>query len=547
MSESRGRFTPQPSLLGLEPQSEVLPFTPIPNRFAANGTKEKLRGAVYTPQLVAEALAQWAIRAPSDRVLDPACGDGVFLRAAAKRLTGLGGRIPQVVGVDIDEEAAVATGAANADFFQWAENAPEFDVVLGNPPFVRSHLFAEQSRTRAFARMRAMGLAPSRLMSTWAPFLTIAVDLLCPSGRLAFVIPEEMLAVGYAMELRTFLRARFRQVVVCLPPEAVFPEVQQSVLLLLCENDGSRPAGLFSIAFEDLLAARFERLDKRPTRTFSAKWTHLLLRSDDADILANWLDRLNWKPFIEYGTVEVGIVTGCNDFFLVTGPEARKLGVRHFLPVVSRTRDLSGLVFSARDFDEVDASGAKTFLLNLTDSVHMSRSLQARLRMGEADGVPTRYKCRLRRRWYNVPSVWLSQAVLFRQIGDIPRIVHLSKKSAVTDTLHRVSWRNQRSARAHVSSFVNSLTLVLAELTGRSYGGGVLELMPSEANALRLPAPSRRLDAAFLELNALFRSRDALAAVDFVDRVVLPRWMTREDRVRLRSILDGLISRRKRR
>jgi hypothetical protein len=38
-----------------------------------------------------------------------------------------------------------------------------------------------------------------------------------------------------------------------------------------------------------------------------------------------------------------------------------------------------------------------------------------------------------------------------------------------------------------VHSFVNSLTALSAELEGRHYGGGVLELVPSEIRELLLP------------------------------------------------------------
>ena len=52
---------------------------------------DKLRGGYYTSPQIAAWLANWAIRKPSDTVLEPSCGDGVFLEAAASRLIQLGG------------------------------------------------------------------------------------------------------------------------------------------------------------------------------------------------------------------------------------------------------------------------------------------------------------------------------------------------------------------------------------------------------------------------------------------------------------------------
>jgi hypothetical protein len=51
---------------------------------------EKLRGGYYTSAPLAGWLCEWAIRARTDTVLEPSCGDGVFLEAAAKRLIDLG-------------------------------------------------------------------------------------------------------------------------------------------------------------------------------------------------------------------------------------------------------------------------------------------------------------------------------------------------------------------------------------------------------------------------------------------------------------------------
>src|SRR5262245_24608946 len=66
----------------------------------------KARGAFFTPPAIAQFLADWAIaKNPGAHVLDPTCGDGVFLLAAGERLRALGadrrsiGR--QLLGVDI--------------------------------------------------------------------------------------------------------------------------------------------------------------------------------------------------------------------------------------------------------------------------------------------------------------------------------------------------------------------------------------------------------------------------------------------------------------
>jgi hypothetical protein len=92
---------------------------------------------------------------------------------------------------------------------------------------------------------------------------------------------------------------------------------------------------------------------------------------------------------------------------------------------------------------------------------------------------------------------------------------------------------------------MNSWTLLVAELTGRSYGGGVLELMPSEANQLPMPGPVDALDRIFDQVDEQVRSRNLYDAVAIVDKVVMPKSMTKKDQQGIEMVLAQLILRRK--
>jgi adenine-specific DNA-methyltransferase len=73
----------------------------------------KARGAFYTPQPIAEYLADWAVEGnPSATVIDPTCGEAVFIEAAGRRLTELGASRQQlreqVFGVDLHDASVMA-------------------------------------------------------------------------------------------------------------------------------------------------------------------------------------------------------------------------------------------------------------------------------------------------------------------------------------------------------------------------------------------------------------------------------------------------------
>jgi hypothetical protein len=96
------------------------------------------------------------------------------------------------------------------------------------------------------------------------------------------------------------------------------------------------------------------------------------------------------------------------------------------------------------------------------------------------------YKCSIRKPWYAVPSVWTPDGFLFRQIYDFPRLVHNRAEATSTDTIHR--FRATGDAAAAIANAYTYLTAASAEIEGRSYGGGVLELEPTEAERLLMPA-----------------------------------------------------------
>jgi len=526
----------------------VLPL----DRYRQNNHAAKVLGAVYTPPRVAEALVRWAVRSPAERVLDPACGDGVFLAAARKRLAQLGSADPRPMGIDIDPQAAAAAGAICSDFFEWAQlslfrDVPAFDAIVGNPPFIRSHLFPESSRQLAFRQMRQMGLRPSRLMSTWAPFVAISCRLLAPDGRMAFVVPEELLHVGYAEGLRRFLLERFRRVIVCLSDGDLFPSVQQSVVLLLCDQEPDGPGGLLTMPFASLENGPPYALEPAPAWDWCPKWTHLFLSPGERQVIGDSFQQLGWRPLREYGRVEVGVVTGANDFFVLSRSEAEALGNGSCLvPIVTGARDLPGINLSRDDFFHLTERGRPTFLISTAEPLErLPPKLRDYLEYGVKRQINLRFKCRNRKPWYAVPSVWPADALLLRQAGEMPKLVHLEKKCVSTDTIHRVRWRWPELGKRYAVGFLNTWTLIACELTGRSYGGGVLELMPGEANAIPLPPPVEELEAIFEAVDGLVRSRQLEAAVEMVDRAVLPAAIPAAHHDAARSIWAKLVERRR--
>ena len=483
---------------------------------------DKLRGGYYTSSEVAAWLCTWAIRSPKDRVLEPSCGNGAFLETAAKRYVELGARSPTIanylIGIEIlASEAARARDklkdllgprardvVKTSDFFDWSQRnkQPAFDAVVGNPPFIRYQTFPEPHRSRAMAIMVEQGLSPNRLTNIWVPFVVAAVSSLRPGGRLALVLPAELLQVTYAAQLRSFLTDRFARIDIVACNELFFENAEQEVVLLLA--DGALAAASetnrcrVTMTESPTLA---EITNRQPAVVLAAaqpktirhdheKWLKYFLTEREITFIRALRAADITADLSNHASVDVGVVTGKNEFFVLTTDQVSELGLENFTaPLVSRSAHLKGARVNKADWRSMSAAGDRVHLLNLapTRTTKPLGALARYIRIGEGNEVHKGYKCSIRTPWYAVPAVWVPDGFLFRQIYDFPRVVLNQAGVTSTDTIHRLTCKTEKPERVIANTYT-WLTAASAEIEGRSYGGGVLELEPTEAERLLMPA-----------------------------------------------------------
>lgn len=496
---------------------------------AAAPSAQKLRGGYYTPPALAKFVAGWAC-APGARVLEPSCGDGAILRfvPADAQATGVEHFEAEAAAA---REAAPAAEVVTADFFDWAEGseAGSWDAVVGNPPFIRFQHWTEPTRTRAFEQMHSVGMKPTKLTNAWVPFVVASTLMLRPGGRLAMVLPAELLQVTYAAELRAFLVDNYRSLTVVAFRKLVFDGILQEVVVLL-GTKGPGPATV-RVAERDSAAdlpsaSSLRRLPGAPALLHeSEKWTKYFLPPEEIEALRELrngsaaLDRLG-----VLADVDVGVVTGRNQFFVLKPSHAAERGLdSHVVPLVSKSAHVRGVRFRPSDLAHLTRADTQCRLLAVkpTSRAPDDDPLWGYLSEGEDAEVHLGYKCSVRKTWWSVPSVWIPDAFMLRQIHDHPRIIANATRATSTDTVHRVRMLNGTAPEALAAASINSATFAFSEVMGRSYGGGVLELEPREAEALPIPDP-HGLDRDDVEaVDRLLREGALEAALDYVDERLL--------------------------
>ncbi len=520
----------------------------------SNLDTEKLRGGYYTPENVASWIAKWAVRDGHESVLEPSCGDGVFLEAIASRINSLGKNLKigswQLVGVEVVKEEAekskarvdkclgkcsTAVSVMPQDFFSWWSTSRQksVDVVVGNPPFIRYQSFPESSRERAMEIMRTLGLRPNRLTNIWVPFVVASVALLKPGGRLGMVIPAELLQVSYASQLRSFLTDRFRRIDIIACNDLLFVNAEQEIVLLLADDLVDAPSeqnicrvALTEIGSVDQLmksepAKLLAKSQRKQIRHDSEKWLKYFLSNREIELMRRLREADEVTVLASHASVDVGVVTGRNDFFLLSAEQVAQYGVnRYVTPVVGRSAQIRGVRFTDTDWAALATRGERVHLLNLglINGHSLPKECLGYIKAAEAASIHQGYKCSIRVPWYVVPSIWSPDCFFFRQIYDFPRAIINRAGATSTDTIHRMKCRTK--PELVVKSLYTSLTAASAEIEGRSYGGGVLELEPTEAERLLMPAQLHSglpLD----ECDRLLRTNRLDALISENDRYIL--------------------------
>jgi adenine-specific DNA-methyltransferase len=520
---------------------------------------------------MAALLVDWAVRAHDDRVLDPSFGGLVFLEAAARRLEALGATTTdaraQLYGADLDQDAHASAAAhsylrlppaslVHDDFFSLApgDRLPICDAVIGNPPYIRYQGW-DSSLARRLSE--EAGVSLTRLSSSWAPFVVHSTAFVARGGRLAMVLPAEMLHAQYANAVVEFLGRSFRRVRLAVFEERVFPGALEEVVLLFADakDEGPSNAGIELIECRTLDDLNARVLDESSSARRSP-------RNGRSKLLAQLLPEATHALYEDLGqsavrlgdiaSVDIGAVTGANDFFLVDRSDAGTLPAELLRPTVSKAAHLRGARASEADMSALADAGQRMWMFTAPkDSPEeLLEACSAYFEKGRQAKVHERYKCRVRDPWWSVPIPRRGEPDLFMTYfcNETPRVVLNEVRALHTNTVHSINMQPGagKSARAVAAGFMNSLTLLSAELVGRSYGGGVLKLEPTEAESLLVP-PLDGVEELLPFVDARLRAGDIETAVEVVDLVVLGRSLgvSPEDRVRLRTGAAKLRERRR--
>ncbi|UCI07217.1 N-6 DNA methylase [Mesorhizobium sp. B1-1-8] len=497
--------------------------------------KPKSLGAFYTPQTLADMLANWLVRTGCERILEPSVGEGALIEAAVRRSIAMHGSSKiRVLACDVNPHVietviphvAPDCDARVIDFLQLdPASTGLFHGVLTNPPFTRNHSLEKGRRVALRDRFSVPGAA-----GLWVHFLIHALEFLLPGGRLAAIIPASGLFSDYGRTALDRLCHRFANV-----------EIREFADRPLWSNNADERGAL-------ILAEGFAQgacsLPDPKRWMVNGQPAGEIVRADAVfEQLARYA-----TPLGTIAELRIGAVTGCNRIFLLNEDERLLMGIdrSEVRPVASRGRQIPGLTTSAAQLIERAHAGEKTWLL-------ASPRIAIKNSGGRAQLAKISPKSRRSILWLSKRSPWWKIDVpdcdaIFTYMNDRgPRLVLTYDTVGCTNTLHSVRFNPDVSREIRLTaslSLLSSFGQLAAERGGRSYGGGVLKFELKDARGMPILPASGSMEAIFASVDAALRRGEHDIATELADEALVAPLLGRDWRRLLAALRAELCARR---
>lgn len=532
-----------------------------------NSSAQKLRGAYYTPLPLAEMMVKLFLRDKSIKaILEPSCGEGVFIDALDD--LEMINQLDNVTAIEIEQEESEKVEnnykksekitILNQDFFDYyeKENENKFDLILGNPPYIRYQYLDENQRKLMSDLLVSQGMKANRLVNTWVGFMVACVNLLSNEGKIAFVIPAEILQVAYAEDLRLFLADHLSKITLITFEELVFPDIEQEIVVFVGEKDNEEK-GIRIIELNNLDDLKNFDIDTNGFQKLQhvhEKWTKYFTNNAENELISRFRNDNRFQKLSDCALINVGITTGNNKYFSINDNTVRQYALGNVVrPLIGRSAHAHSVYFEYADWRKNVDAGKSAYLIDFPEIEYEKYPEKHKeyILMGEKNGENKGYKCSIRDRWYRIPSVWVPDAFFLRRNNLYPKFVLNCCDAVSTDTMNRVEFNDGVEPERILLSYYNSISFAFTELCGRSYGGGVLEILPGEVGNILVPKLDdisiEKVQQVLKEVDRIVRADEPIErALDIVDREILINSIGIEENVCIeaRSIWKKLQRRR---
>ncbi|MDP3939292.1 MAG: N-6 DNA methylase [Deltaproteobacteria bacterium] len=486
-------------------------------------------GAVYTDAALARFTIAQGLRALGGaprRVLDPACGAGAFLAEAAILL---GARQTNLVGIDCDREAIAAARARMAFLSDAApgarctlragdalRSAPDagFDLVIGNPPYVRQETMGGMAVKRALAAhleraLPGAGAALTARADLSVAFFLLGLASLREGGALAYVTTNAWLDALYGRPLRRFLSEQAEVRFVSEWEGKVFATAAANpvVAVISRRQGGARRAAVFTSYAPPVQQARGKaprawrtRRRRVGARRLSSldRWGATLLRGADLleEIIAS--APASFAPLDDIAALHYGTKPGLVDFFILDSSKT-DVEARFLLPVLTSTLEIGTLSVRSRDLPRrifVCPIGREELLRGRYPGAlaHVLLGERSRTRLKARHTragrpYPEVPSVRHNAPWYRLRPRPPGDFAIPLLIRERHMIVHAREGITATNMFYQGRFPDRALSLPGTAILNSALSMMAIESLGRINIGGRINVYGPEIRALRIADP----------------------------------------------------------
>lgn len=485
-------------------------------------------GQFSTPYALAKDIVAYALTLlPRDmqvRLLEPACGTGVFFSALQESLGE--GSLHGSLGFEIDGHYH----APSADLWrQWgveircedflaASPSRLFPLLIANPPYTRHHhLSSEQKRELQAQVLRKTGIKVSGLSGLYCYFMLLSTQWLEEGGVSCWLVPSEFMDVNYGQAVKQFLLEQVELIRVHRFDEkdVQFTDALVSSSIVVFRNVKPSAGNKIRFTYGGTITRPRRQADiERDQIKDNCKWSRCFREGGS---VARQTESPRCNVLGDYFNVKRGIATGSNSFFMVDEDTIARyhLPMEYLTPILPAPRKMN--TDRVKSENGIPIIENRRFLFSTDDSLEtIARKypdVLEYIRKGVEENVDKTYICSRHTPWYScekrskapfvVPYMGrgenghkmfrfiLNQSDAIATNGYLliypkPEFAHLFRNPDLVESV----WQR-----------LNTITTEDFERHGRVYGGGLHKLEPREL----LSIPLNGLDK-LLGKNALWQA-----------------------------------------
>lgn len=307
-----------------------------------------VNGAVYTPNYIKEYIVKETLNKiensdlPNIKVSDIACGTGAFLYTVAQQIKKKSNKSysdifkQNIYGLDISDYTitrakillsllAISNGEDEKEFdfnlmvgnaldFDWNKNIKKFngfDVVLGNPPYVRAKNLSEETKSL----LSNWEVTKTGNPDLYIPFFEIGLEYLNPNGILGYITVNTFKRSVNARNLREYFKTNlFDLKIIDFGSSQVFANKSTYTCIVFIQKKKSNEVKYQKISATDFINKKVSGFTRINYNLLNTKKGWILNKPDVLENI-NKIENIG-TPLGDKFPIRNGLATLSNDVFI---------------------------------------------------------------------------------------------------------------------------------------------------------------------------------------------------------------------------------------